>query len=100
MTQAPLVTFEPASADDAEALVTIRIAAMRESLERIGRFDPQRARDRFLSGFEPALTRHVLLDASTSGTDSSWRSKASGATSTDVRRARESSERRHAPECH
>jgi GNAT superfamily N-acetyltransferase len=34
---------------------------MRESLERIGRFDPQRARDRFLSGFSPAHTRHILL---------------------------------------
>jgi GNAT superfamily N-acetyltransferase len=40
--------------------VAIRIAAMRESLERLGRFDPQRARDRFLAAFEPALTRHVL----------------------------------------
>ena len=54
--------MEPAVAADAEALATIRVAAMRESLERIGRFDPQRARDRFLSGFDPALTRHVLLD--------------------------------------
>ena len=35
---------------------------MRESLERLGRFDPQRARDRFLSGFDPAFTRHVLLE--------------------------------------
>jgi len=35
---------------------------MRESLERLGRFDPQRARDRILSGFDPALTRHVLAD--------------------------------------
>ena len=35
---------------------------MRESLERIGRFDPQRARDRFLAGFDPAATRHVLVD--------------------------------------
>jgi len=40
--------------------VAIRIAAMRESLERLGRFDPQRARDRFLATFDPALTRHVL----------------------------------------
>ena len=54
--------MEPAVAADAEALATIRVAAMRESLERIGRFDPRRARDRFLSGFDPALTRHVLLD--------------------------------------
>lgn len=30
---------------------------MRESLERIGRFDPPRARERFLSGFVPELTR-------------------------------------------
>jgi len=42
--------------------VAIRIAAMRESLERLNRFDPQRARDRFLAGFDPALTRHVLAD--------------------------------------
>ena len=56
------VSFEAAHAADAEALVAIRIAAMRESLERLGRFDPQRARDRFLAGFDPALTRHVLAD--------------------------------------
>ena len=54
-----LVAFEPAVAADAESLVAIRIAAMRESLERIGRFDPQRARERFLASFDPALTRHV-----------------------------------------
>jgi len=35
---------------------------MRESLERVGRFDPQRARDRFLAHFDPAFTRHVLAD--------------------------------------
>ncbi|MBW8779096.1 MAG: GNAT family N-acetyltransferase [Burkholderiales bacterium] len=35
---------------------------MRESLERLGRFDPQRARERFLTAFEPALTRHVVVD--------------------------------------
>ena len=34
---------------------------MRDSLERLGRFDPQRARDRFLAGFDPALTRHVVV---------------------------------------
>jgi GNAT superfamily N-acetyltransferase len=62
LTSAPRVTFEPALAGDAEALVELRIAAMRESLERVGRFDPQRARDRFLAGFDPALTRHVLVD--------------------------------------
>ena len=34
---------------------------MRESLERLGRFAPRRARDRFLAGFEPAATRHVVV---------------------------------------
>jgi GNAT superfamily N-acetyltransferase len=42
--------------------VALRIDAMRESLERLGRFDPQRARERFLAAFEPALTRHVVVD--------------------------------------
>lgn len=51
-----------ATADDFEALVALRIAAMRESLERIGRFDAARARERFASGFDPARTRHVEVD--------------------------------------
>ena len=56
------VAFEPANADDAEALVAIRIAAMRDSLERLGRFDPARARARFLDGFDPEHTRHLVVD--------------------------------------
>ena len=48
--------------DDAEALVAIRIAAMRKSLEQVGRFDPQRARDRFLSSFNPEHTRYIEWD--------------------------------------
>ena len=62
-----LIHYEAATAADAEDLVAIRIAAMRESLERIGRFDAQRARDRFLAGFEPALTRHVVVGDSRVG---------------------------------
>lgn len=56
------VTYEPATAHDLDELVELRTEAMRESLERIGRFDPARARERFTSGFEPACTRHILLD--------------------------------------
>jgi len=48
----------PVRETDAEALVLIRIAAMRDSLERIGRFDAHRA----LSGFEPRHTRHIVKD--------------------------------------
>lgn len=53
------VTLVPATADDADSLAELRVLAMRPSLERLGRFDPQRARDRFLSAFEPRFTRHV-----------------------------------------
>lgn len=35
---------------------------MRDSLERIGRFDPVRARERFRAGFSPAHTRHIVVD--------------------------------------
>ncbi|WP_082151617.1 GNAT family N-acetyltransferase [Caenimonas sp. SL110] len=51
-----------AQAGDADALVEVRIEAMRESLERVGRFDASRARERFLSGFVPEHTRHVVVD--------------------------------------
>jgi len=57
-----VLRFDAAVLDDAEALVALRIAAMRESLERIGRFDPQRARERFLSSFDPERTRHIVVD--------------------------------------
>lgn len=58
----PAIGFEATSAADADALVALRIDAMRESLERIGRFDPQRARERFLSTFAPEHTRHIVAD--------------------------------------
>ena len=63
----PAVSFELVLATDADALVAIRIAAMRESLERLGRFDPQRARERFLSAFDPACTRHIVVDGRRAG---------------------------------
>lgn len=55
------LSFVSAQATDFEALLALRIAAMRESLERIGRFDPLRARERFAAGFAPEHTRHILL---------------------------------------
>lgn len=66
-TSPPRVTFCAAAAGDAAALATLRVDAMRESLERIGRFDPVRARERFLIGFAPEHTRHVMLDGERAG---------------------------------
>ncbi len=61
------LSLTSARLEDAEDLVALRIAAMRESLERIGRFDPVRARERFLSGFAPEHTRHIELDGLRAG---------------------------------
>jgi GNAT superfamily N-acetyltransferase len=58
----PMVTLSPASASDLDDLVAIRIEAMRASLERVGRFDPERARQRLMNGFDPKCTRHVVAD--------------------------------------
>jgi GNAT superfamily N-acetyltransferase len=58
----PPVTLVQAAEIDFEELVALRIDAMRESLERIGRFDPIRARERFRAGFSSLHTRHVVAD--------------------------------------
>ena len=54
------VTLAPALPGDACALAELRVLAMRPSLEAVGRFDPDRARSRFLATFDPAATWHVL----------------------------------------
>jgi GNAT superfamily N-acetyltransferase len=56
------ITLSPTSAEDLDRLMALRIEAMRESLERIGRFDPERARQRFRTSFVPEHTRHIVLD--------------------------------------
>jgi GNAT superfamily N-acetyltransferase len=55
------VRLTPVAASDADELASLRASAMRQSLERIGRFDPERARARLLSTFVPANTRHIEL---------------------------------------
>lgn len=62
-----LVSFVPAAAADANELAELRVEAMRESLERVGRFDPVRARERFLSSFTPENTRHIVWSGSRVG---------------------------------
>ena len=54
------LALAPASDDDFEALLALRLAAMHESLQQLGRFDPRRARERLSRAFEPAHTRHIL----------------------------------------
>jgi GNAT superfamily N-acetyltransferase len=56
---APAFVFAPAAESDFETLVALRIAALRDSLTRLGRFDPARARARFRATFNPAEMRLV-----------------------------------------
>jgi GNAT superfamily N-acetyltransferase len=56
------ITFAPVTATDFEELATLRIAAMRESLERVGRFNPERARERLRNSFYPEHTEVIVLD--------------------------------------
>lgn len=50
----------PCADDDFEALLALRLAAMQPSLSAIGRFDPQRARERLAASYQPALTRWIV----------------------------------------
>jgi len=46
----------PASAADVEAVAELRAEALRGDLERLGRYDAHRVRQRLRDGFEPAHT--------------------------------------------
>ncbi|MDL5034036.1 GNAT family N-acetyltransferase [Pelomonas sp. APW6] len=56
------LSLTPVAAEDFEAMLALRVEALRESLERLGRFDPQRARERLASQFEPACMQHIERD--------------------------------------
>lgn len=48
--------FQPASPDDLAVLTELRLAAMRPSLEAIGRYNPDRVRQRLAESWDPAHT--------------------------------------------
>lgn len=64
---APFALFQQTRASDLDKLIALRVTAMRPSLEQIGRFDPQRARERFTNDFLPDRTFHVLHQGRTAG---------------------------------
>lgn len=55
------------SASDFDDLADIRIEAMQESLERVGRFDPDRARERLRASFDPNHTHWIVLGGRRTG---------------------------------
>lgn len=56
------IRYLDASDDDFDVLVDLRIDAMRESLERIGRFDRERSIERFRSSFFAADTKRIFCE--------------------------------------
>ena len=56
------LALRPVVAGDFEEMLALRIDAMRPSLERVGRFDLTRSRERLLAGFFPVYMQHILLD--------------------------------------
>lgn len=55
----PTFRFSPATPADLDRLVELRVRAMRPALERIGRFDPLRARRRLTEQYRPQFTRLI-----------------------------------------
>ena len=55
------ISLAPACDADLEELITLRVEAMRDSLQRIGRFDPVRAGERLRASFAASSTRHILV---------------------------------------
>ncbi|MBO9356820.1 GNAT family N-acetyltransferase [Bordetella petrii] len=60
MTPASLA-YPPVTEEDFDALADLRAAAMRPSLERLGRYDPQRSRERLRATYAPACTHGIEL---------------------------------------
>ncbi|BBB63861.1 GNAT family acetyltransferase [Undibacterium sp. KW1] len=59
--------LEACTLNDAAQLAELRVLAMRPSLERIGRFDAKRARQRLLQNFSTEYTRLIKLDGMLAG---------------------------------
>ena len=68
----PAFTFARVGEADFEALLALRIATLRDSLERLGRFDPLRARERFRSTFRPHDTRRIWVGDTAAGCVATW----------------------------
>lgn len=61
------IKLEACMPDDAAQLAELRVLAMRPSLERIGRFDAERARQRLLQNFAAEYTRLIKHDGLLAG---------------------------------
>ncbi|POX50238.1 GNAT family N-acetyltransferase [Streptomyces sp. Ru72] len=59
--------IRPASVSDVEAVAELRAVVLRADLERLGRYDEQRVRQRLRDGFDPAHTWVIAVDGAFAG---------------------------------
>ncbi|WP_328853945.1 GNAT family N-acetyltransferase [Microbispora hainanensis] len=59
--------LRPASAADVEAVAELRAVVLRPDLERLGRYDEQRVRQRLRDGFTPAHTWTIEANGAVAG---------------------------------
>lgn len=57
-----MLSYEHVAVTDRDELANLRAEAMEESLARLGRFDPVRARERFIKGFDAPNSRHLVMN--------------------------------------
>lgn len=60
-------SLRPARASDAGWIAELRAVVLRPDLERLGRFDPARVRQRFLAGFNPEDTSIIEVNGEAVG---------------------------------
>lgn len=60
-------TIKEVKEHEKNALANLRLCAMKDSLEKPGRFNPDRARRRLLDTFEKSKTRKILIEGELSG---------------------------------
>ncbi|MFK0009992.1 GNAT family N-acetyltransferase [Paenarthrobacter sp. NPDC090520] len=63
----PEFTLRPSNSSDASWIAELRAVVMRPDLERLGRFDPVRVRERFLKAFLPEHTYVVHVQGVDAG---------------------------------
>lgn len=61
------VRLAPSAPADFERILALRLVALRESLERLDRYDPERARARLAREFEPQHLRLIEVDGAFAG---------------------------------
>jgi len=59
--------LRPSLASDLDWIVELRVDVLRPDLERLGRFDPIRVRDRMRSAFRADATRVIVVDGADVG---------------------------------